>query len=124
MSQESSPKTDCTTHHFRLHKTPCLCGKVDVASGDIVLKPAQFGLDDTLDVELRDNAGKAIESKRLSGNEPTFCFSGKTKGRYALAFVLYKAGKPQPAAVFPTKYTAKSDETCNVIYLVPPECPK
>ncbi len=66
-----------------------------------------------------------IESKRLSYNsERAFCFSGKPKGRYALAFVLYESGKPQPAAVFPTKYTAKPNVTCSAIYLVPPVCPK
>jgi hypothetical protein len=88
-------------------------------------EPAAFGLDDTLDIELRDNSGKVIESKRMSyRNERTFCFPGKPKGRYALAFVLYESGKPLPTAVFPTKYTAKSSEACNVTYPVPPACPK
>jgi len=123
--QESTPTRDCTTHNFVLHKTPCLCGQVNITSGDISLDPATYGLDDKLDVELRDKAGKAIESKRMSyKNEHTFCFSGKPKGRYALAFILYKSGQPQPAAVFPTNYTAKERETCNVIYPVPPVCPK
>lgn len=125
LSQESTPTRDCTTHNFALHKTPCLCGHVNITSGDISLNPAAYGLDDTLDVELRDKAGKVIESKRmLYRSDDTFCFSGKPKGRYALAFILYKSGRPQPAAVFPANYTAKERETCNVIYPVPPVCPK
>ena len=123
--QESTQKSDCATNHFVMHKTPCLCGEVTITSGDIALDPTAFGLDDTLDIELRDKAGKPIESKRISyRKERNFCFSGKPRGRYTLAFVLYEAGKPQPAAVFPTKYTAKGSEACNVIYLVPPVCPK
>ncbi len=121
--QESPPKTDCTTNHFVMHKTPCLCGKVQIATGDIGVSPAQMGLDDTLEVELRDRNGKLLESKRLTyKSEVPFCFSGKPKGKYALAFVLYESGKPQPAAVFPTKYTTNSNKECNIIYLVPPVC--
>jgi hypothetical protein len=108
-----------------LHKTPCLCGKIQVTSGDIGVDPAQMGLDETVEVELRDKNGKPLESKRLPyKSEVQFCFSGRPKGRYDLAFVLFESGKPQPAVVFPQKYTAKSDQECNAIYLVPVVCPK
>lgn len=121
--QKSTPRSDCTTNHFVMHKTPCLCGKIQIASGDIGVDPTQMGLDDRVDVELRDRNGGLIESTRLTykSNVP-FCFSGRPKGKYAVAFVLYESGKPQPAAVFPTDYTADSNRECNVIYLVPPVC--
>ena len=123
--QQSSPKHDCTTHGFFLHKTHCLCGEARVTSGDISLSPEAFGFDDTIDVELRDKGGKLIESKRISyRNGRTFCFSGRPKGFYALAFVLYESGKPQPAAVHPIKYDAKTCSTSPVIYSVPADCPK
>ena len=125
VSQESNPKRDCTTHGFFLHKSPCLCGEVSITSGDISLSPEVFGLDDFLDVELRDKAGNVLESKRLSyRKDRTFCFSGRPKGVYALAFISYKSGKAQPAAVHPVKYTAKGCGTIHVIYAVPPDCPK
>jgi carboxypeptidase family protein len=122
-AQESHRTKDCTSNHFVIHKTPCLCGKVQIASGDIGVDPVQMGLDDRLDVELRDRSGKLLESRQLIyKSEVPFCFSGKPKGKYALAFVLYESGKPQPAAVFPTNYTAKTKKECNAIYLVPPVC--
>jgi hypothetical protein len=84
-----------------------------------------MGLDDRVDVELRDRNGRLLESKRLTyKSEVPFCFSGRPKGKYAVAFVLYESGKPQPAAVFPTNYTANSAKDCNVIYPVPPVCSK
>ncbi len=123
--QESSPKRDCTTHGFFLHKTACLCGEVRIASGDISLSPELFGLDDFLDVELRDKAGNVLELKRLSyKTDRTFCFSGRSKGVYALAFISYKSGEGQPAAVHPVKYTAQGCGTSYAIYPVPPDCPK
>ena len=126
IGQESIPTRNCTTHGFFLHKTPCLCGEVHVTSGDISLAPEVFGLDDGLDVELRDKKRKLLESKHISYKAGrTFCFSGRTKGVYALAFISYKEGEPQPAAVHPIKYTAKGcDERRPVIYSVPPDCPK
>ena len=127
-SQETPAPKDCNTNHFVLHKMPCLCGKIQIASGDIGVDPVQMGLDEMVEVELRDAKGKPIESKRLSyRSEVPFCFSGKANGRYSLAFVLFEKGKPQPAAVFPTKYRGKSDRECasvNPIYLVPVICPK
>jgi hypothetical protein len=121
--QESNPTSDCKTNHFVMHKTPCLCGKVQIASGDIGVSPTQMGLDDRVDVELRDKNGMLLESQRLIyRSEVPFCFSGKPKGKYALAFVLYESGKRRPAAVFPTKYTPNSNKECNVIYLIPPTC--
>jgi hypothetical protein len=121
--QEPHPAKDCTANHFARHKTPCLCGKVLIASEDIGVDPVQLGLDDRLDIELRDRSGKLLESRQLIyKSDVPFCFSGKPKGRYALAFVLYASGKPQPAAVFPTNYTAKTNKECNAIYLVPPVC--
>ena len=123
--QESTPNRNCSTHGFFSHKTPCLCGEVSLTSGDISLSAEAFGLDDPLDVELRDKAGKVLESKRLSyRNGQTFCFSGRPKGVYALAFITYSSGKPQPAAVHTVKYTAKGCGTGHVIYAVLPDCPK
>jgi hypothetical protein len=123
--QESTPDHNCTTHGFFSHKTPCRCGEVSLTSGDISLSAEAFGLDDSLDVELRDKAGNVLESKRLSyRNGRTFCFSGRPKAVYALAFISYKSGKPQPAAVHPVKYTAKGCGMSHVVYAVPPDCPK
>lgn len=122
---ESAQRSDCTTNHFVMHKTPCLCGKVQITLGDIGVSPTEMGLDDRVDVEIRDRNGGLLESKRLTyKSEVPFCFSGRPKGKYAVAFVLYESGKPQPAAVFPTNYTAKSVKECNVIYPVPPVCSK
>lgn len=121
--QEPPPNRDCATNHFMTHKTPCLCGKIQLSSGDIGVSPANMGLDDRVDVELRDSNGRVLESKQLTyKSEVPFCFSGKRKGRYAVAFIRYDSGKPQPATVFPTNYTAKPNKKCNVIYLVPPAC--
>ncbi len=94
---------------------------------DISLNPTAYGLDDTLDVELRDKAGKVIESKRmLYRSDDTFCFSGKTKGHDSdLAFILYKLRPTAACAVFPANYTAKvAFETCDVIYPVPASMPE
>jgi hypothetical protein len=107
------------------HKTPCLCGKVIISSGDVGLAPEAFGLDDSFEVELRDKAGIKLESERLSyKTKRTFCFSGRPKGRYELAFVLYKKGIAEPAMVYPTKYTAKSNRACDAVYAVQVVCPK
>ena len=123
--QETVAKSDCGSLKFSRHKTPCLCGRVVISSGDVGLAPASVGLDDSLDVELRDRAGIRLESKRLSyKSERTFCFSGKPKGKYELAFVLYKEGIAQPAMVYPTKYTAKGNQACDAVYPVQVVCPK
>jgi hypothetical protein len=47
------------------HKVSCLCGTVQVCSGDICLKPSDFNLDDDITVELRDKTGTTIlDSKK------------------------------------------------------------
>jgi len=114
---------DCSTLNFKLRKVPRLCGKVSVTVFDLVVDPLQYGLDNEFDVQLRDKAGRTLESKRLSyKTDRTFCFTDRPRGRYAVAIVLYKRGVAEPAMVFPIKYTGAAD--ANVAYLVPPGCPK
>ena len=122
------------------HKVSCLCGTVQVCSGDICVGPAAFDLDDDITVELRDKTGGTIlESKKalvevheeegttLDGkrapykiSERTFCFEGKPDGDYQLAFVLHKTGVPRPAVKFPTSYSRKRRKRCGSIYMVEP----
>jgi hypothetical protein len=100
--QESTPKRDCATHGFFLHKTPCLCGEVSITSGDISLSPEVFGLDDFLDVELRDKAGNVLSRSVLSyRKDRTFCFLGRQKGVYALAFICTSQVRHSPPLCIP-----------------------
>lgn len=143
ISQSPSGSSDCSTLKYLRHKVSCLCGTVEVCSGDICLRPATLNLDDDITVQLRDKAGKTIlESKKViaetrqrecttqtgakvscNTTERTFCFDGKRDGDYQLAFVLYKGGVPQPAIKFPTNYSRKRHKPCDRIYMVEPSCP-
>jgi hypothetical protein len=126
------------------HKVSCLCGTVQICSGDICGKPADYDLDDDITVQLRDKAGAVtLDSKKVvvktgerecttqigtkvpcNTRERTFCFEGKRDGEYQLAFVLFKNGDPQPAVKFPTSYSHKRRKPCNSVYMVEPGCPK
>jgi hypothetical protein len=141
-----TPKSgsDCSTLKYLGHKASCLCGAVDICSGDICGRPSSYSLDDDITVELRDKSGRTIldsqkvivETHEKEGTtqagtktsyketERTFCFNGKGNGDYLLAFILYKDGVPQPAVTFPTNYSSKRRKTCNPIYMLPPVCPK
>jgi len=144
VSQTPSNGSDCSTLKYLRHKVSCLCGTVQVCSGDICGRPATYDLDDDITVELRDKAGTTIlESKKVivetrektgttqvgtkvlyKATERTFCFEGKRDGDYQLAFILYKNGVPQPAIKFPTNYSHKRRKSCDSIYMVEPTCPK
>jgi hypothetical protein len=145
VSQTPSHGTDCSTLKYsRRHKTSCLCGTVEVCSGDLCGRPSDYGLDDDITVELRDKAGtttlvskKAVVEIRekegttqdgtkvpLKTKDRMFCFEGQADGDYVFAFVLYKNGVPQPAVKFPQNYSRKRRKPCDAIYMVEPICPK
>src|SRR5207249_8154505 len=91
---------DCSTLKYARHKVSCLCGTVQVCSGDLCGRPSDYDLDDDITVELRDKAGTTIlESKKVivetrekegttqigtrvsyKTTERTFCFEGKGNG--------------------------------------------
>lgn len=144
LSQTPSSSSDCSTLKYLRHKVSCLCGTVEVCSGDICGRPATYDLDDDITVELRDKAGSTIlESKKAivgtrekegttqvgtkisyKTTERTFCFEGKRDGDYQLAFILYKNGVPRAAVKFPTNYSRKRRKPCDSIYMVEPTCPR
>lgn len=135
---------DCSTLKYSRHKVSCLCGTVQVCSGDLCGPPSHYDLDDDIMVELRDKTGTTIldskkvivETREQEGTtqigtkvtykttERTFCFEGKGDGDYLLAFVLHKNGVPQPAVKFPTNYSRKRKKPCNSVYMVEPTCPR
>jgi len=135
---------DCSTLKYSRRKVSCLCGTVQVCSGDICGRPSVYGLDDDITVELRRKDGTTIlDSKKVvvetreeegttqvgtkvsyKKTERKFCFEGKGDGGYQLAFVLYKNGVPQPAVKFPTNYSRKPSKPCNSVYMVEPTCPR
>ena len=144
LAQTPSSSSDCSTLKYLRHKVSCLCGTVEVCSGDVCGRPATYDLDDDITVELRDKAGAAIlESKKVivgtrenegttqvgtklsyKTTERTFCFEGKRDGDYQLAFILYKNGVPRPAIKFPTNYSRKRRKACEPIYMVEPTFPR
>ena len=133
----------CSTLKYVRHKVSCLCGTVQVCSGDICLSPAAYGLDDDITVELRDKAGTTVLASTKAivttsdgvgttqdgtkasykSKERTFCFDGNRDGDYMLAFVLHKNGLPQPAVEFPTNYSHTRLKACGSVYMVEPTCP-
>jgi hypothetical protein len=141
---QTPPRTpDCSTLKYQRHKLSCLCGTVQVCSGDICGRPSDYGLDNDITVQLRDMAGAILESKKVvvetrekegttqigrkvtyKTEERTFCFEGKRDGDYLLAFILYKNGVPQPALRFPTNYSRKRRKACDSVYMLEPSCPK
>ena len=136
--------SDCSTLKYLRHKSSCLCGTVQVCSGDLCGRPGDYGLDNDITVELRNkNGATVIESKKAvdetraeegttqdgttvlsKTTERKFCFDGKGDGKYQLAFILYRGGVPQPAVIFPTNYSRRRRKACNPIYMVEPICPK
>jgi hypothetical protein len=136
-------RQNCSTLKHARQKVSCLCGTVEVCSGDICLRPEDYDLDDDIAVELRDKNGTTLDTQKaveetqekqgttLYGTkasyrqtERRFCFEGKQDGKYQLAFVLYKNGVAQPAIIFPTNYSHKRNVPCDDMYLVEPSCPK
>ncbi len=135
---------DCSTLKYSGHKVSCLCGTVQVCSGDLCGPLSHYDLDDDITVELQDKAGTTIldskkviaETREKEGTtqvgtrvsykttERTFCFEGKRDGGYLLSFILYKNGVPQPAVKFPTNYSRKRRKPCNSVYMVEPTCPR
>jgi hypothetical protein len=140
--QTPSHASDCSTLKYLRHKVSCLCGTVQVCSGDICGRPSFFDLDDDITVELREKSGTILDSKKVvvetrekqgttqdgtkksyKETERRFCFEGKRDGDYLLAFVLHKNGVSQPAAIFPTNYSHKRSKACDSVYMVEPPCP-
>lgn len=141
--QTSSRASDCSTLKYPRHKVACLCGAVQICSGDICGRPLDYGLDDDIVVELRDKSGTIVDTHRVveeiiqeqgttqdgtktsyNRAERRFSFGGKWDGDYLLAFILFKNGVPQPAVVFPTNYSHKRNNRGDSVYMVEPSCPK
>ena len=141
--QTQSHASDCSTLKYLRHKVSCLCGTVQVCSGDICGSPSDYELDDDIAVELRDKSGTALDTQKAvvetsekqgttqggpktsyKQTERRFCFEGKRDGDYLLAFVLHKKGVPQPAVIFPTNYSHKRSKPCDSVYMVAPLCPR
>jgi hypothetical protein len=135
--QTPSHASDCSTLKYLRHEVSCLCGTVQVCSGDICLRPSDFDLDDDITVELREKSGTILDSEKVvvetcekqgttqdgtktsyKETERRFCFEGKRDGDYLLAFVLHKNGVPQPAVIFPTNYSRKRSKACDSVYMV------
>jgi hypothetical protein len=135
--------SDCTTLKYLQRKHSCLCGTIQICSGDICGSPLSYDLDSKITVELRNKAGNTIldsqqatlqtreeqattlDKKQTSYkvSEYRFSFEGKPDGKYVLAFILYKNGAAQPGVVFPTHYSKKHHATTNPIFMVAPQCP-
>lgn len=141
--QTQSHASDCSTLKYSRHKVSCLCGTVQVCSGDICGRPSDYELDEDIAVELRDKSGTTldvqkvvIETREMQGTKQDgtetsyeqrarrFCFRGKPDGDYLLAFILHKKGIPQPAAIFPANYSHTRSKPCDAVYMVEPLCPK
>jgi hypothetical protein len=139
--QATNGTSDCAALKNVRHKVSCLCGSVQICSGDICGSPANYELDDDVTVELRDKSGVILDRKKalvemheeqgttLDGLKTTynlkqrrFSFEGKPDGHYSIAFILYKSGIPQPALVFATKYSHKAKEVGNTTYMLEPTC--
>jgi hypothetical protein len=124
-AQESAEQRDCQTGKYRRHKVSCLCGEVSVCAGDICGRPSVYGLDNEIDVVLRDKHRHTLQSKTVSyDTQRKFCFEGQHDGEYEIAFMLHKKGVAQPAVVFPTSFKKTRKKSCDSIYMVEPDCPK
>lgn len=137
---QSAPNRLDSSTPAHWHKVSCLCGAVQVCSGDICLKPSGFDLDDDVTVELRDKTGTTVlDSKKAviktrkkegitqagtkvsyDSSERRFCFEGKQDGKYQVAIILFKNGVPQRPAKFPTNYSHKRHKPCDRVYMVEP----
>ena len=141
--QTQSHASDCSTLKYLRHKVSCLCGTVQVCSGDICGRPSDYELDEDIAVELRDKSGTTLDAQKVvvetrekqgttqdgtktsyKQTERRFCFEGKRDGDYLLAFALHKKGVPQPAVIFPTNYSHKRSKPCDSVYMVELLCPR
>src|SRR5215467_6015700 len=65
-SQAAPKPSDCSTLRYLRHKVSCLCGTVQICSGDICGRPSSYDLDDDITVELRDKVGSTmLDSKKV-----------------------------------------------------------
>jgi hypothetical protein len=143
VSQTSYRPSDCSTLKYVRHKVSCLCGIVQICSGDICGSPSDYELDDDIVVELRDKSGTTLDTQKVvvemreeqgaaqdgtkisyKRGERRFSFEEKRDGDYLLAFILHKNGVSLPAVIFPTNYSHKRDKLGNSLYLVEPICPR
>ena len=141
--QTSHSASDCSTLKYLRHKVSCLCGTVQICSGDICGRPSDYDLDDNITVELRNKRGTTLDTQKVvvemieeqgttqDGRRTSFkqavrrfSFEGKRDGEYLLAFILHKNGIAQPAVIFPTNYSHKRNKPCNSVYMVEPICPR
>lgn len=141
--QTQSHASNCSTLKYARHKVSCLCGTVQICSGDICGLPSDYELDDDVAVELRDKSGATLDTQKVVVETPEkqgttqdgtrtlyrqterrFCFEGKRDGDYQLAFVLHKNGVSQQAVIFRTNYSAKRSKPCDSVYMVEPLCPR
>jgi hypothetical protein len=141
--QTSYRAPDCSTLKYFRHKHSCLCGTVEICSGDICLSPSHWELGDDITVELRDKHGTTLDTQKtvvetseeqgetqdgtkisIKLAERRFSFEGQRDGDYLLAFILHKNGVPQPAVIFPTRYTHKGNKPGSSVYMLEPSCPR
>ena len=120
---QSVASPDCSTLKYEERPSAWLCGEALVCNGDICGRPSMLDFGDQFDVVLRDKRGNELASKKLSYEQRKFCFEGRSDGDYQIAFVLYEKGAPQPARVFPTKYTHKPEKPNDKIYMIEAVCP-
>lgn len=141
--QTSYPSSDCSTLKYLRHKVSCLCGTVQICSGDICGSPSVYELDDDITVELRAKSGTILDIQKVvfevsekqgskqdgtaitfEQKERRFSFNDKQDGDYLLAFILHKNGIAQPAVIFPTNYSHKRKKLGTSYYMVEPTCPR
>ena len=63
--QTPSRASNCSTLKYLRHKVSCLCGTVQVCSGDICGRPSDYKLDDDIAVELRDKSGMTLDTHKV-----------------------------------------------------------
>lgn len=63
--QTQSHASDCSTLKYLRHKASCLCGTVQICSGDICGRPSDYELDDDIAVELRDKSGTTLDTQKV-----------------------------------------------------------
>lgn len=64
--QTAPDASDCSTLKYLRHKVSCLCGTVQVCSGDLCGRPSDYDLDDDITVELRERSGTILDSKKVA----------------------------------------------------------
>jgi hypothetical protein len=140
--QSSSRASDCLTLKYSRHRVSCLCGSVEICSGDICGSPSDYELDDDITIELRSKSGTTLDTQKVVSElitgqgtkqdgtaityeqkERRFSFKDKQDGDYLLAFILHKKGVAQPAVIFPTNYSHRRQKLGNSLYMVEPTCP-